>query len=446
MQDKNKTTREKTNESDNAASLQQAVDYALNRDKTETDVFESALGCTTQHAFEDMLATKKQWHKTGGVAGYHLVQSFTAGEVTPELAHTIGLALAERVLGGKYEAVISTHLNTGHLHNHIVWNSVSLTNGKKYRSNAKSYFTQIRQISDTLCRENALSVITTEKSQQGSRHYGEWLAEQNGQPTWRSLIRQDIDDAIALSFTWRQFCAALEKSGYVLRFSGKYATLRPSGKERPVRFKTLGAQYTPEAITERILYPKRTVSAAKNSLSPSTTKRSKLRTHGSLSPFGVISPKGKPIKKLHGLISLYYSYLYKMGVLKRKPRCQSRILREDIRRLDKRIEQMRFLSQHKIDSREQLAAYRQPMETEIAALVKQRHRLYRTDTASPQIPVLTAKITALRREVKLCYAIEAQSVQMETNLRAATLEIVQKKEREAEKDVRKNCKAATKQI
>lgn len=438
---KDKTTKEKQCDSPSsevsetsAASLQQAVDYALNRDKTETDVFESSLGCTTQNAFADMCKTKEHWRKTGGVAGYHLVQSFAAGEVTPELAHSIGLALAERILGGKYEAVISTHLNTGHLHNHIVWNSVSLASGKKYHSNAKSYFTQIRQISDTLCKENALSVITTEKSQQGAKHYGEWLAEQNGQPTWRSLIRQDVDEAIACAFTWRQFCAALEAKGYTLNFSRKYATLRPLGKERPVRFKTLGASYTPEAITERILYPKRTIPAARKAQMPPTVRRGMLRTGG------------KSIKKLHGLMALYYSYLYKMGVLKRKPRYQSHALREDIRLLDRRIAQMRFLAQHKIDSREQLTAYYQPLETQIAALVKERHSLYRSDKASPQIPLFTAQITALRREVKLCRDIETHSVQMEETLRAAALETVQRSERESQKQRQNSRRKSKNQI
>ncbi|MEG2020601.1 MAG: relaxase/mobilization nuclease domain-containing protein [Oscillospiraceae bacterium] len=409
-----------------AASLQQAVDYALNRDKTEQVIFESALGCTTKTAFADMLATKKQWHKMGGVAGYHLVQSFAANEVTPELAHKIGLELAAEILGDKYEVVISTHLNTGHLHNHIVWNSVSLTNGKKYHSNAKSYFTQIRQMSDTLCKENALSVITTEKSQQGSKQYTEWLAEQGGQPTWRSLIRQDIDDAVCAAFTWRQFCVVLEEKGYSLRFGGKYATLRPIGKERPVRFKTLGANYTPDAITQRILYPKHALSTAKKEQVLSTVKYGKLRTHG------------KPAKKLHGLIALYYSYLYKMGVLKRKPKTKSFALREDIRYLDKRISQMQFLSLHKINSKEQLTAYRMPLETEIETLVKARHKIYRNEAATSQATQLTKQITALRREIKLCKDIEVHSLQMQKNLSATALEATQKKERETEKSKQQN--------
>ena len=119
-------------------SLQGEIGKALNQHQTEQVVFESALGCTCETAFEDMFRIKQMWHKEGGVQGFHLVQSFAAGEVTPELAHQIGLEFAQQLLGGDFQAVVSTHLNTQCTHNHIVWNSVSMENGKKYRSNEKT--------------------------------------------------------------------------------------------------------------------------------------------------------------------------------------------------------------------------------------------------------------------------------------------------------------------
>ena len=103
-----------------AVSMQDALDYAANRDKTEQSCFESSYACTLETAFADMRQTKERWHKLGGVQGYHLVQSFAVGEVTPELAHQLGLEFAERLLGGEFQAVVSTHLNTGHIHNHLV--------------------------------------------------------------------------------------------------------------------------------------------------------------------------------------------------------------------------------------------------------------------------------------------------------------------------------------
>ena len=114
------------------------IDKALNKDQSEQDLFQSAIGCTIDSAFEDMCQIKKIWHKEKGVQGFHLVQSFAPGEISPELAHQIGVEFADRLFGGKFQAVVSTHLNTKCIHNHIVWNSVSMENGKKYRSNIKS--------------------------------------------------------------------------------------------------------------------------------------------------------------------------------------------------------------------------------------------------------------------------------------------------------------------
>lgn len=215
---------EKCSRSPVESSLERAVDEALNQDKSEQDLFQSAIGCTLESAFADMCAVKKMWHKEKGVQGFHLVQSFAAGEVTPELAHQIGLEFAEQLLGGKFQVVVSTHLNTGHIHNHLVWNSVSMENGRKYRSNEKSYVAQIRRISDELCRKHQLSVIDTAKSERVARPYAQWLAEQNGKPTWKTPIQQDVDAAIAVSLTWKQFLRMLEQRGYTFRFNRKYAT------------------------------------------------------------------------------------------------------------------------------------------------------------------------------------------------------------------------------
>ena len=190
-------------------SLEEAVDYAANRDKTESACFETGLGCTTTSAFEDMRLNTLRWHKETGVQGYHLVQSFAEGEVTPELAHQIGVEFAEQLLLGKYQAIVTTHLNTKHYHNHIVWSAVSLEDGKKYHSNSKSYYTEVRALSDALCQKYGLSIIETPEALRGKRQYEKWRAEENNQPTWRTAIRQDVDEAIQQSLTWRQFLSAM---------------------------------------------------------------------------------------------------------------------------------------------------------------------------------------------------------------------------------------------
>ena len=405
--------REKCSRPPPEPSLEGAVDEALNKNRAEQDLFQTGVGCTCDSAFADMCAVKRMWHKEKGVQGFHLVQSFAAGEVSPELAHKIGLEFAEQLLGGKFQAVVSTHLNTKCVHNHIVWNSVSMETGKKYRSNEKTYVTQVRRISDELCRKHRLSVIDTAKSERVARPYAQWLAEQNGKPTWKTPIQQDVDAAIAVSLTWRQFLRALEQRGYAVSFDRKYATLKPPGKDYTVRFKTLGKQYTPEAIQRRILYPKPPTPAGKGT-PPARSFR--LRTGG------------KPSRTLSGLRALYFSYLYKVGALRKKPRYPSYAVREDIRKLDKRIEQAEFIFKHRIEDRGQLAAIRQKAEDEITALLKERQKLYRKKSGSPQIATLTEQLKQQRHIVKLCRNIETHSIEIEQRLQADRLEAQKQRE------------------
>ena len=408
-----------------AVSLQDALDYAANRDKTEQSCFESSYACTLETAFTDMRQTKERWHKSGGVQGYHLVQSFAAGEVTPELAHQIAKELADRVLGGRYEYVIGTHLNTDHIHSHIVWNSVSCVDGKKYRSNYKSYVMEIRAVSDELCRKYKLSVIDTENSHHVAKPYAEWLAEKNNHPTWRTAIRQDVDEAIQQSLTWRQFLNVLERKGYEVRMGRKYPVLRPPGKERFVRFKTLGKRYTPEAIQTRILYPQSYHPYVEN---PPTIQHGRLHSGK------------KPHRKLTGLRALYYRYLYELGALPRKPSRPSYVVRQDAYKLDQRIRQMEFLSKNNIDTLAQLETYRQALQTEIGQLLTKRKQLPKTDDLQSQHESVNTALKQLRQEERLCRKIAEHSLEVQQHLTEARRDRAeqQKQEQERARDHRPN--------
>ena len=401
-----------------AVSLQDALDYAANRDKTEQSCFESSYACTLETAFADMRQTKERWHKSGGVQGYHLVQSFAAGEVSPELAHQIAKELADRVLGGRYEYVIGTHLNTGHIHSHIVWNSVSRIDGKKYHSNGKSYVTQIRAVSDELCRKYKLSVIDTENSHHVAKPYAEWLAEKNGQPTWRTAIRQDVDEAIQQSLTWRQFLTVLDRKGYEVRLGRKYPVLRPPGKERFVRFKTLGKRYTPEAIQTRILYPQSYHPYVEN---PPTIQHGRLHSGK------------KPHRKLTGLRALYYRYLYELGALPRKPRRPSYAVRQDAYKLDQRIRQMEFLSRNNIDTLTQLETHRQALQTEIGQLLTKRKQLPKTDDLQSQQKSVNTALKQLRQEERLCRKIAEHSLEVQQHLTESRRDRAAQQQREQER-------------
>ena len=408
-----------------AVSLQDALDYAANRDKTEQSCFESSYACTLETAFADMRQTKERWHKSGGVQGYHLVQSFAAGEVSPELAHQIAKELADRVLGGQYEYVIGTHLNTDHIHSHIVWNSVSCVDGKKYRSNYKSYVTEIRAVSDELCRKYKLSIIDTENSNHVAKPYAEWLAEKNNQPTWRTAIRQDVDEAIQQSLTWRQFLTVLDRKGYEVRMGRKYPVLRPPGKERFVRFKTLGKRYTPEAIQTRILYPQTYCPYVEK---PPTIQHGRLHS------------EKKPRRKLTGLRALYYRYLYELGALPRKPSRPSYAVRQDAYKLDQRIRQMEFLSKNRIDTLAQLETHRKALQTEIGQLQTKRKQLPKTDDVQSQHESVNTALKQLRQEERLCRKIAEHSLEVQQHLTEARRDRAeqQKQEQEHARDRRPN--------
>ena len=175
--------------------LDRMINYAVDKDKTVRQLFQTALNCASpETAYHEMLTTKRRWTKEGGVLGYHFIQSFVPGEVTPEEAHRIGIEFARRCFGDRFEAVIGTHLDRAHLHNHIIVNSVSFVDGKKYHSSPESYYNRIRVESDKLCVKNRLSVI--EHPQGHGKAYAEYMAHVEGKRTWRDAIREDVDEAI----------------------------------------------------------------------------------------------------------------------------------------------------------------------------------------------------------------------------------------------------------
>ena len=234
-----------------AQGLFDVIDYAVNSEKTQTadeatevmQQFVSGVNCHPATAREEMIAVKKRFGKEDGTVAYHGYQSFAPGEATPEMAHEIGVKLAQQLWGDKYQVIVATHLDKdSHLHNHFVANTVSFLDGLKYHRTEKDYY-EMQKASDNLCREYGLSVI--ENPQRGkSRQYGEWRAEQEGRPTWRGLIRAEMDEVIRQSMTERQFFDNLRKRGYEVKV-GKDISVRPPGKERFVRLeRNFGEDYS----------------------------------------------------------------------------------------------------------------------------------------------------------------------------------------------------------
>lgn len=394
-------------------SLQQVLDYAKAGAKTEKQLYVSGINCDPLTAHEQMQRTKSQFQKTGGILAFHAYQAFAPGEATPEIAHTIGVKLAQELWGERFEVVVSTHLDKQHLHNHFVLNSISFTDGKRYYDNKASY-ALLRQTSDRLCREHALSVI--EHPEPGkAKHYGEWKAEQEGKPTWRGLIRTDVDQAIAASMTWTQFIAALQKQGYEVKTTAKHLAVRPSGKERFVRLRSLGDDYTEDALKQRIL--RNRIPVRQPSLP--TPRRRRAVCKGTL----------RSTRRFSGLQALYIHYLYQMGVLppfRTSTKRTSFLLREDLRHLAVITAQTKLLCHHHISNTEQLQNYMTVVGMEMRHLVGERKALYnrirrckqesQIGAYKEQIAGLSKRLAKLRKEVKLCSGILARSGEMMTLL------------------------------
>ncbi|WP_418290754.1 relaxase/mobilization nuclease domain-containing protein [Massilicoli timonensis] len=229
------------------STLKAAIDYICNPDKTDGKLLVSSFGCTAETADIEFEWTRRHSIDKGTHLGRHLIQAFEPGEVSPEEAHEIGMQLAKEILGGKYEFVLTTHIDKEHIHNHLIFNAVSFTDHKHYHSNKHSYH-EIRRASDHLCREHGLSVIVP--SQDKGKSYIEHQAAQNG-TSYKAKLKAAIDRLIPASSSLEDLLARLQREGYEIK-RGKYISARAPDQERFTRLKTLGADYTEEAVAVRI--------------------------------------------------------------------------------------------------------------------------------------------------------------------------------------------------
>lgn len=427
-----------------AQELSDVIAYAVNSDKTQkadgevSEVlqrFVSGVNCYPATARDEMMAVKKRFGKDEGVMAYHGYQSFAKGEVTPEAAHEIGVRLAQKLWGEKYQVIVATHLDkNSHLHNHFVVNSVSFVDGIRYYRSEKDYFNMQKE-SDALCHEYGLSVIESPKRGK-SKQYGEWRAEQEQRPTWRGIIKADIDTAIRQSMTERQFFDALKKLGYEIKV-GKDISVRPPKKERFVRFqRNFGEDYSLDNIRKRLLAQSR----PERPLSEAPHKTKTYRVKGNL----------KTIKKITGFRVLYMHYCYLLGVFpKGRPQSNRRLhflLREDLMKLDNISKEARLLGEHHIDTVEQLSSYQATLETEIKAVLSHRKQLYKQSRTKivlgdeaklsevkGKISKLSKRLNILRREVHLCEDIAVRSGVMARKIKA-----VREDENTQRKDMRKD--------
>ena len=231
--------------------MSKAIAYILNPEKTDEKLLVSSYGCASETAAREFEWTRKIAEQKGmnpvRIIARHLIQSFEIGEVTPELAHEIGKQFADEILGGKYEYVLTTHIDKDHVHNHLIFNAVDFVDYHAYKSYKRIYY-DMREVSDRLCKENGLSVIPP--SQNKGMGYKEYTEAKRG-TSWKQKLKQTIDRIVITAKDYDDFLRLMQEAGYEIK-TGKYISFRAKGQERFTRSKTIGENYTEERIKERI--------------------------------------------------------------------------------------------------------------------------------------------------------------------------------------------------
>ena len=363
---------EKTEFSD----MQQVLHYAQNDEKVtsgpEKTMYVTTLHCRRDHAYEDMQYVKRHFNKTGGNLAYHCVQSFKTGEVSPELCHRLGVELAKRMWGDRFQVLIATHFNTGTYHNHLVINSVSYKDGQKFNCDKRAFY-RMREISDALCREHNLTVIEHPKGKTARSLY---FAEKQGEPTRYNLMRQTIDECIGVSSDFDYFLKSLIRRGYVLDCAPnrKYPTIRAIGSKKPVRLYHLGEGYSVPEIQKRIhqlalkiRYPAYQADYHRyKALQRIPIRKQKMQ--GSF----------QNTKKITGFRALYLHYCYFLGLIpkKRKRAPLSPELREACRRTQQLSQQLILVHQAQLHTQADVEQFLDAIAQNIQQLQSQRTHCY----------------------------------------------------------------------
>ena len=356
-----------------------ALHYASDERKTvageEKAMYVTGVNCSADTAFSEMISVQERFDKTTGNVAYHAYQSFKTGEVTPELAHKLGVELAKRMWGDEYQVLVATHFNTGTYHNHLVINSVNMWSGKKFNCNEGAYW-KLRNISDELCKENGLTVIKNPKGKTPRKLY---FAEKNGEPTQYNLMREAIDKALEMSTNPKDFAYVMKRLGYVIDLNPyhKYATVRSVNGKKATRLYRLGEAYDRDAIYDRM----------RDNLRNNPQKAYRLyREFTAKKSYGVTIQKAyfvkgnlKSTKKITGLKALYFKYLYLLGVLpkNKKHKPLSPEMREACRRLDRYSEQVRLICDNRLTDISLVEAFIKNTDSQMKLISDYRKMLYR---------------------------------------------------------------------
>ncbi len=319
--------------------LKQSLEYVMNYEKTQDGRLIGGINCQPEEAFSQMMKTKKKFGKTDKRQGYHLIISFMEDEVSPDTAFEIAGRFVEEYLGSAYEAVYCIHDNTDHVHAHIIFNSVSFIDGKKYRYEKGDWEREIQPITNRLCEEYGLSTIDIGTEKEKKETYKVHNEYSDGKFVWSRMIARDIDACILQAGDFEEFKELLINKGYEIK-QGKYLAVKPPGMEKYRRCKTIGEEYSEEQIRKRIEEEDLSFYQSSNVFKPEIVR---------------CYVKRYKRAKLSGLQKKYYARLYRIGKLKKRPYSKVWQYKDDVKKMEKLQKQYLFLVRHDINSKEELA-------------------------------------------------------------------------------------------
>lgn len=416
---------EKKTDSANYYNLHKVVEYAKASYKTEQQLYVTALNCSEDNIVEEMMETKRIFEKENGVLGYHAFQSFCEGEVTPQQAHKIGVQLAQELWGDRFQVVVTTHLNTNHLHNHFVLNSVSFVDGKKYYDNHETY-ALMRQTSDNICREYGLNVLKEKPCGKYKIDYTKYYKNHIQKSNYHTKAKQDIDYAITQTDNYKEFETLMKKMNYELIYRTGKLSIRKEPYKRNIRIaRAFGEDYTVTRIKERIKTEKAIVKV------PFPEARAK--------KYYCKRNMIKNRKKATGIraLYLYYCYLLKIYPKTNKKKKVPLSMRADVQKLHRISEEAKLLSRNDIKTTKELSLYKNTLKEEKQKLEEQRDKLYYENTKLKKeerqenyekLSDIASKIQFLKGEILKCDEIMSRVPKIKENM-----EELDKKENEKEK-------------
>ena len=394
--------------------LSNVIDYAKNSDKTEKEFYVSGINCEPDTAYEEMQDTKKYYNKEDKILAFHAYQSFKEGEVTAELAHKIGVQLANEMWGDRFQVIVTTHLNTHCIHNHFVINSVSFKDGLKYYDNHTNY-SIMRHLSDEICKEYGLSVLE-EKSTKKKLNYENFYKKSLYNDTYTNNAKRDLDLAIRQAYSYEDFIYLMKKLDYEIIFRANKISIRKDPYKRNIRIeRRFGENYSIDNIKRRILEEQ----AVRVPFIENVYNYRKVNF-----PFAKRHKKAKA----KGFIALYYHYCYLLKVFPNKVPQQKlpASIRADVSRMEELSNEAKFLYMNNIKTLDNLLNYRDETNYKINELLNQRERLWAKRKLSKDeddrhkiaenISSLNDKIIKLRKKVEMCEDIKSRAPKIDHNL------------------------------